>query len=177
MLHRLRPLTVVALFVGLTVIISVVIVIATLAARADRAETRADRAEDQSSAVKAELYMAEQTQDATQADLDELQAGLQDTSRSLDRIKATNDKYAQRDAACRTVVKVSDELLSAAVTYGKVDNHLIHGRDGHANDLLDRVTGHTDKIDALVKDAGYASISELYNACTPDVLDYHGPIG
>jgi hypothetical protein len=177
MLHRSRPLTIVLILVGLTALVAVAIIIGTQYQRATRAESRAATAEDQASRTKAELFTAEQTLSATQDELDSVEADIDDMSASVHQAAATNDRYAQRDADCRAVVKVSDELLSTAVIYGKADHHMLRGRDGHDSDLIDRVPDHTDKIDAVVKDAGYTTISELYNACTPGVLDYHGPKG
>lgn len=173
----MRRALAIALILGtLATLACAAVIIASQYQRADRAEARADRAETKYSDTKADLFLAEQKLDATDSQLDDVETQMADISRSVDRAKAANDKLTARDTACRYVVKVSDELLGMSIAYGKASGHFMAGRNGHGGDLMDRAVDHTDRIDALVKQAGYETISQLYGACTPGATGSFGPV-
>jgi len=151
-----------------------VVIIATLVQRADHAEARADRAESQQADTKADLYLAEQRAEDAESAIADADAvveathqTLNDTVAELDRANAQVSRYAERSDACRAVVKVSDEMLNMSIASDKGFEHVLAGRRGHARDKLDDVQAHSDKIMALVQEAGFDSITALYDACTP----------
>lgn len=168
-MHRMRPRTIAAVFVGLTVVISAVIIIATLAQRADHAEQRADSAESEVADTRAELFMAEQTLDATQGELDVVEADIQEVTRSAERATEVSDRLSGRDEACRFVVKVSDKLLDTSIAYGKTADRMMKDQNGRASDSMREAGGHLGRVNKLIKQSGYATISDLFDACTPDI--------
>jgi hypothetical protein len=169
MIRQRLTTTLVLGFILLVVVSAVVIMIGTQYQRAERAETRADAAEKQISGTKVDLLLAEQTLDATQAELDVVERDIDEVTRSAARASEVSDQLVGRDAACRFVVKVSDKLLDTSIAYGKAADGVIDGNNGKASDQMRQAGGHLGRVDKLIKQSGYATISDLYDACTPDI--------
>jgi hypothetical protein len=150
-------------FIALVIVASVAIMIGTQYQRAERAESKVAQAEEKLAAAKETEAALAYTED----ELTSTRSNLYTVDRSLDRTTIENDAFSQRDDACGYLVRASSEILGTAVAYGKVSNHLLNDRQGHAMDLLPQIDKHIDATDKLVKDAGYSSISELMEACTP----------
>ena len=67
------------------------------------------------------------------------------------------------------MVKVSDKLLDTSIAYGKAADGVIDGNNGKASDQMRQAGGHLGRVDKLIKQSGYATISDLFDACTPDI--------
>lgn len=150
-------------FILLVIASSVAILIGTQYQRAERAETQVAQTEEKLAAAEETAAALEYTEDQ----LTSTRSDLYTTDRSLDRASITSSTLTQRDEDCGYLVRASAEILGTAVAYGKVANQLMNDRQGHAFDLLDRVDSHIKATDQVIKDAGYSSISELMEACTP----------
>lgn len=164
-MHKPRAATIVFTLVVLTVIVSTAIIVSSQYQRAERAEAHAADVEQQ-------LATAQDTEAAlarTQEDLDTTRAALTETDRSLGQTAAENATLTQREDDCRTLVDVSDRMLLTSMGYQKVVDHLLNHRSWHAQHVLGKVNHRIRGTLRTIEDAGYGTISELIDACTPTV--------